>query len=238
MMWKWSFVFYYCLQLSYVAPVYTTQELHTTTTLPSKVISFYKKAYSQNFAPDIVFPALLKLQLSDFFYAVQLLLAAFLQKPWVVLGIRENEYTNSIEQQKKLVKYCHMYDLFFEKLFIKKDLHIVLYTVSKNAQKGHTYFFDFLSKSKSTILANFYARYFDLLAASYIDSINQAYRFCDSSDYRKYVLSALYALQTMGDIFAQHLMNTSYEKRYAQHLKHYDQILILLKSEHKNMVQQ
>jgi len=200
-------------------------------------LEFYHKAYVENFNPKIVFPSLLSMKFTDFNYAVYYVIATFVQQPWVILNIQQQEYVQSIEQRALLREYCNLYHQFFKQLFIKQDTHIVLYTVFQSAQKDHYNLFDFLKQQKYPLFAHFYAFYFDLLSASYIEKINQGYKVCDTAEYTTIRKEISNVLHTMGTIFSHYLKNTIYENRYAQHIKSYGQVYNLLQFEHKKMVE-
>lgn len=143
---------------------------------------------------------------------------------YLVAVVKKNHSFAERKMRALWQEQCHFYDQFLKDLYVTLDNKLVMRDASGVPFKSISIFEHWKIK-KNKDLYDFYAFYFDRIAAEFVEVVMNIQRGNDQcAEYKRTVRGYLYRLQT---IF-HHLKNSDYDARYAQHLKRYQEIKDLL----------
>ena len=180
--------------------------------------------------PSWVIPSFLAMESTDFCFCWNILATIFKEKSWYLLHSDPFKYSERKEREK-LIAHCKAYDLFLSFLFVDFVTQHLVFCYDTPPTAEMISIFDYWKMTKNSSFAHLYAFYFDRVAASYIEEINNASLNRDDDKlYHCYFQKAQKYLVKIGTLF-KHLVGSSYEQRYADHLKKYREINTLLMQE-------
>ncbi len=152
------------------------------------------------------------------------------EKPWFLLYDSPSRYVES-QVRPLLIQHCKAYDTFLMSLFVCPETEDLICSLNLVTAKTDLSIFDYWKMKKLSPAADFYAFYFDQVSAQYIEVTKNAFLNMDTSqDYYDCFQQSWDALSLLNTIFMR-LVGTSYEARYADHLKKYSELRQLLSKE-------
>jgi hypothetical protein len=176
--------------------------------------------------PSWVLPVFFEMDLQEFDFCWNVLATLIKQKPWYLVCSNYGEYSER-QQRDVLIGHCKAYDLFLQNLFVNPQDNSMIFTQGQPPTKAHIPIYDHWKTTGSKSASHFYAFYFDRVGATYIEAVNNAFLNMDHEDYSKYLKESWNILGVLTSLF-KNLMNSSYEARYADHLKKYREVRQLL----------
>lgn len=153
-----------------------------------------------------------------------------ISKPERFVHAYESHYTDH-KCRGVLIGQCHVYDLFLSHLFVNLKTNTVFYSLQRPVSSDYISIFDYAQQSDlEDALYDFYAFYFDKLAAHYIEQINNAALNCAHIDFIQYKKQAQ---KTLCELYMvdERLQGSEYEARYGANLKNYQDIFQMLMAE-------
>lgn len=180
--------------------------------------------------PSWVLRYFFHMNLQEFEDSWKLLCSIIKEKPWFLLY---NDSVTYVESQLRdvLILHCKAYDTFLINLFVCSETQKLICSLNLVPAKTDVSIFDYWKMKKLFWAADFYAFYFDQVSAQYIEVIKNAFLNIDNNEeYYDYFQKSWDDLSLLNTIFMR-LIGTSYEARYADHLKKYSELRQLLTKE-------
>ena len=195
---------------------------------------FVKQADEFVVEPSWTIPLFLKMNLKNFKQAWPFLITTITHKPERCIAALEKEYSEK-KYRNTLIDQCAAYHNFLFNLFVHKKDAVLVFRVDHPVPAEYVPFFDYAKQSgMSQPLYDFYAFYFDRLAADCIECINNAALNSDHADFLKYKEQAQKTLFKLYEVY-QRLYGSEYEARYGACIKNYQDIFQMLMAEKRKM---
>lgn len=184
--------------------------------------------------PSWVIPMFLDMHLSEFKQALPFFVKAVIKKPHYCIAVSEHLYSEH-KHRGEIIDQCQVYDAFFSSFFVDVKEDAVTYLLQRSLPKGYISIFDYAKQyGIQYAFYDFYAFYFDRLAADYIERINNAALNCGHTDFVGYKRKAQKTLFELYLVY-ERLHGSQYEARYGASLKSYQDIFQMLISEKRKL---
>ena len=131
-----------------------------------------------------------------------------------------------VEKKRRVLvlEQCKCYDAFLKNLYVTSEKKLMLKGSSEILSNASS-IFQYWKMKKKIDYVHFYAFYFDRVATEFVEVVINAQK--DANEYNFLKRKAHQLFYQLGVIF-QHLKNSEYDDRYAQHLRRYQEIKELL----------
>lgn len=191
---------------------------------------FKKDIQKYRIEPSWVLRYFFYMDLQEFENSWSLFSSIIKEKPWFLLYNNQLQYSES-QDRSLLVQHCKAYDVFLSNLFICPKTEQLVCSLTVMPFKTDLSIFDYWKSKRRYPAADFYAFYFDLVSAQCLEATKNAFLNMDNAqEYYDYFQQSWDALSLLNGIFVR-LVGTSYEARYADHLKKYSELRQLLNKE-------
>lgn len=191
---------------------------------------FKKDIQKYRIEPSWVLRYFFSMNLQEFQKSWLLLSAIIKEKSWFLLYNNQVHYNES-QDRSFLIQHCKHYDTFLNNLFVCTKTEKLICSLIEVPLKTDLSIFDYWKSKGLYLAADFYAFYFDLVSVQCIEAIKNAFlNIDDSQEYYNHFQKSWDALSLLHNIFTR-LVGTSYESRYADHVKKYSELRQLLNKE-------
>ena len=151
------------------------------------------------------------------------------EKPWFLTYQEKKDYCEK-KMRDTIIAQCKEYSIFLENLYVHKTTKNLCFSYRKKPENIYQSVIEYWKKKQETSHYDFYAFYFDFVAMRYIENINNAYLNIEDKKYRDHATQDLILLNKIFD----KLIKSSYESRYANHIKKYRDALMYFFKTKKN----
>ncbi len=198
----------------------------------NSAVQFVKDLDSYYIEPGWVISYLESLPLSHFDDAWQAFITAFCYEPWRCFVVDKKNYSEK-KYRDMLLVHCKHYDLFLRTIVVDTKSQKFFLTHEKVDQLGSQGFisiFQYWQKKQKTEYQIFYAFYFDIVAASFNETVIDAWSEIDTPDYEKFSKKAFQLTGMLYSLFS-HLEGGIHDSKYAQHLRRFGEVIHILETE-------
>lgn len=200
--------------------------------LPSLSFLFIQQADRYVIEPSWVIPSFLDMNVKEFEQTWPFFIQTMTQEPQRLIAGCEQHYSER-DSRDLLIGQCFVYNTFLANLFVNKEFGKLLFTLERPIPAEYISLLDYAKQQAITdSFYDFYAFYFDRVAANYIESVNNAFLNSDHRDFKQYKQKSQQLLYELYGAY-EGLRSSKYEARYGAHLKTYQdtfQMLMIYKS--------